>query len=242
MPSFDPVVKPEREASSDTVTVVENSVVGVPSRFTLPTVVTRPPMDDRSPSSWDGLDSTARVDESALADDVPVGRDTLSQVFPPVIEDSAGERRYSVGPSATTLTVSLPLPTRPDSAGTVAVSLPASVVRSTAPEASTRSVVPDEVVRVAETVKATEVADVDAAAAAPRAPPEPGVGELPPPRSPPKAAAPNATAAMSEATTVATAIRRAPPAAAAGVGTGPAGPAGGSAALTRCPGASSGVR
>src|SRR5665213_38595 len=148
-----------------------------------------------------------------------------------------------VDPSAMTLTVSLPLPTRPATAGTVAVSRPTSVVRSTAPEPETRVVVLDEVVRVADTVKATEVADVEAAAAAPRAPrAEPGLGVLPPPKAPPKAAAPKAIAAISEAMMVATASRRAPPAAGTEAGIEVVGPVGGSSALTKGPGASIGAR
>ena len=113
---------------------------------------------------------------------------------------------------------------------------------STAPEPATRVVVDDEVARVADRVKATEVAAAELAAAAPRAlRPEPGVGFEPPPKAPPKAAAPRAMAAMSEATMVATAIRRAPPAAGAPAAVGEAGPAGGTSALTRGPGPSTGA-
>ena len=64
----------------------------------------------------------------------------------------------------------------------------------------------------------------------------------PPPNAPPKAAAPNATAAMSEATMVATAMRRAPPADGAPAGDG-AGRTGGRERRRsrRCPGASTGA-
>src|SRR5665213_510130 len=92
-PSLEDVVSPAREASSDKITVVEYSVVGVPCRSTCPTVVTWPPMVDRRPSSCDGLASTANVDESALADEVSFGSVTFSQDDPPVSEDTAGEPR-----------------------------------------------------------------------------------------------------------------------------------------------------
>jgi len=92
-PTADPAVSPAREASSDTVTVVRYSVVGTPFRSTWPTVVTWPPIDDSRPSSCDGLDSTARVDESALDEVAPWGRPAFNQVGPPVSEDRAGEPR-----------------------------------------------------------------------------------------------------------------------------------------------------
>ena len=118
----------------------------------------------------------------------------------------------------------------------VAVSLPVSVVRSTAPEPVSNVDVDVDVARVADTLNATEVAEVEAAAAAPRAlRPDPGFGlgvaELPPPNAPPNAAAPKAMAAINEAMIVATARRRAPPDAGAPDAAGGVGPAGGSSAV-----------
>ena len=116
-------------------------------------------------------------------------------------------------------------------------------VRSTAPDPVTSVVVDDDVVRVADRVKATDVAAADVAAAAPRAlGPSPASGWCPRRTHRRMRRLRSAMAAISEATIVATAIRRAPPAAGAGAGAGGVGPAGGSSALTSGPGTSTGAR